>query len=375
MGKATPSASAIELGKSGYLVLENGVCFSGTFLGSTEQAGEVVFNTSHSGYEEISTDPSYFNQILVMTAVQQGNYGSSRAMWESSKIHIQGMVCLEMQQSLRDCSWQNKLLENGVPILSEVDTRRLVLYLRELGTVWGAIVQAETVKAARQRSQNLIKKLLCEEKDWPFMVAVKKMQELKAKKIKGPRIAVIDFGVKNSIIKEISARASQIAIFPPRAKAKDILKWKPDGVLLSNGPGDPMHVKEAVQTVRNLLTKVFIFGICMGHQILALALGGSTYKLKFGHRGSNHPVRDALLNSITVTSQNHGYAVKELSLPSDVKVTHTNLNDGTIEGFFSSVKKCIGIQFHPESSPGPKESSVLFDVFIKELKKFKNASL
>ena len=355
----------------GFLVLEDGAYFSGQFLGGVERAGEVVFNTSHSGYEEMATDPSYFHQILVMTSVHQGNYGASDLNWESDKIHIQGLVCLDMQQTSRDSFWKDKLTAYRVPVLSGVDTRRLVLYLRERGTVWGAVVHGNKLREAEEKAKRLMTALRSEEKDWPFMVATPEIRKITGEKPRGPRVAIVDFGVKQSIIQQVLQRSSAVCVFPPRTSARNILKWQPDGVLLSNGPGDPMDVQQSVQTVKSLLGKVFVFGICMGHQILALALGGSTYKLKFGHRGGNHPVRDHLSGVISVTSQNHGYAVKSGSLPSSVKITHTNLNDETIEGFFSSQEKCMGIQFHPESSPGPREASVLFDTFIKELKKSK----
>ena len=357
--------------QSGFLILESGACFSGQFLGGVERAGEVVFNTSHSGYEEMATDPSYFHQILVMTAVHQGNYGASDLSWESDKIHIQGLVCLDMQQTSRDSFWKDKLVAYGIPILSGVDTRRLVLYLREQGTVWGAVVRGSNSGESKEKAKHLITAIRSGEKDWPFIVATPEIRKMTGEKPRGPRVAIMDFGVKKSIIQQVLQRTSTVCVFPPRTSAQDILKWQPDGVLLSNGPGDPIDVKQSVQVVKNLMGKTFIFGICMGHQILALALGGSTYKLKFGHRGGNHPVRDHQLGTISVTSQNHGYAVKNGSLPSSVKITHTNLNDDTVEGFFSSQKKCMGIQFHPESSPGPREASVLFDTFIKELKKSK----
>ena len=355
--------------ESGFLVLETGQVFSGQFLGGMENAGEVVFNTSHSGYEEMATDPSYFNQILVMAAPMQGNYGGNDIFWESSRIHIKALICMEIQSSQRDSHWRDKLISYGIPILSEVDTRSLILYLREAGTLWGAVVRGVDGRKAQHRAAHCIVAANKMEKDWPFMVAEKKAKEIKGNKVKGPRVAVMDFGCKQNSINELIKRCSHICIFPPRASSAEILKWKPSGLLLSNGPGNPANVKQAVETVQNLLGELFIFGICMGHQILSLALGAKTYKLKFGHRGSNHPVKDKLLKKIYVTSQNHGYAVERDSLPPSIQVTHTNLNDGTLEGFFSKKDRCLGIQFHPESHPGPHEAVNLFDFFIKELKK------
>ena len=353
----------------GFLVLETGETFKGLFLGGTQRAGELVFNTSHSGYEEMATDPSYFNQILVMTAPMQGNYGADNQVWESKRIHIQGLICLEMQNSDRDSQWMDKLISYGVPILSGVDTRSLVLQLRTTGTVWSAVVCTSDSSSAKKHASHLILSGKKMEKDWPFIVADKNIQEIKGKNKKGPRVAVMDFGCKENIVRELLTRTSCVCVYPPRTSPAEILKWNPAALLLSNGPGDPSEVKKSVQTIKKLLGKVFIFGICMGHQLLALALGGRTYKLKFGHRGSNHPVEDKLLKKVYVTSQNHGYAVEAKSLPDFLQITHTNLNDGTVEGFFSSKVRCLGIQFHPESHPGPHDASELFDFFIKQVKK------
>ena len=353
----------------GCLVLETGELFKGFFLGGENKAGEVVFNTSHSGYEEMASDPSYFNQILVMTAPQQGNYGVDDTVWESDHIHIQGLVCVEMQNSARDSQWGKKLVSYGVPVLSGVDTRSLVLHLRQCGSVWGALVRTDSPRTALKTGRQLIKDKCALPADWPFIIAPNTVQNIKGQNPKGPRIAVLNFGVKSSIIQQLLKFSRQVRVFPPRARAEDILKYRPSGVLLSNGPGDPQHVQEAVQTVKKLLNRVFVFGICMGHQILALALGGRTYKLKFGHRGGNHPVRDNRTGGIFVTSQNHGYAVEETSLPSHAKITYINLNDGTVEGFYSKEKQCMGVQFHPESGPGPHEAQTLFNVFVKEISK------
>ena len=361
--------------EDGFLVLGTGEVFRGKFLGGKECAGEVVFNTSHSGYEEMATDPSYFNQILVMTAPMQGNYGENDDFWESSRIHIQAFVCMEIQSSLRDSHWKNKLISHGVPILSGVDTRSLTLCLRKRGTVWGAVVRESDWQKAQRRASHFIVAGQRMEKDWPFMVTGKKPKEIRGDKIKGPRVAVMDFGYKQNIVRELIKRCSAVYIVPPRIAAEEIIKWKPSGLLLSNGPGDPAKVKQAVETVHYLLGRFFIFGICMGHQLLSLALGAKTYRLKFGHRGSNHPVRDELLKKIYVTSQNHGYAVERESLPDHVAITHTNLNDGTVEGFFSQKDRCLGIQFHPESHPGPHEAVSLFDFFIKQLAKTKKVSV
>ena len=350
-----------------YLVLETGEAFSGRHLGGTDQAGEVVFNTSHSGYEEVATDPSYFSQIMVMTAPHQGNYGESDDFWESDRMWIQGFVCVKMQNSKRDCSWLQKLTTHSVPVLEEVDTRSLVLTLRKQGSVYGAIVQEEDVQEAQKKAQELIQKQKGLEKDWPYLISNSKVEVFEGEKSQGPRVAVLDFGCKKNILRELKTRCSSVALFPPRTPSQEIIDWNPQGVLLSNGPGDPQHVQKALKTVQELMGKYFMFGICMGCQILALALGGRTRKLKFGHRGVNHPVKDTLNDCIYITTQNHGYVVVEGSLPSDVKVTHVNLNDQTIQGFYSKEKKILAVQFHPENHPGPEDSLSLFDQFISYL--------
>ncbi|WP_374001368.1 glutamine-hydrolyzing carbamoyl-phosphate synthase small subunit [Bdellovibrio bacteriovorus] len=351
----------------GYLVLESGEIYTGEWQGGTDRAGEVVFNTSHSGYEEIATDPSYFSQIVVLTAPMQGNYGVEDDVWESRQLWIDGFICLEIQDSERDQAWKRRLTDNGIPLLTEIDTRALALRLRQGGTPWGALVQAQDQAAAIAKAQALIAQKKTLDKDWVYIASRKEPEVRRGDNMVGPRVAVLDFGSKENILRELQHRCSEIKIFNSRTSVQDILAYNPDGIMLTNGPGDPADVKVAIGTVRELLGVKPIFGICMGHQILGLALGAKTYKLKFGHRGSNHPIRDTVLNQIYVTSQNHGYAVEESTLPSDVKVTHVNLNDGTVAGFYSEKRKCLGIQYHPESCPGPHEASGLFSYFIERM--------
>lgn len=353
----------------GFLVLESGECYEGQFRGGNARAGEVVFNTSHSGFEEIATDPSYYGQIMVMTAPMQGNYGVDRASWESKKMWIDGFISLEIQESERDSSWRRQLAEAGIPILTDLDTREIVLRLREGGTPWGAIVRADTEAQAIELANPLIQAKKKEDLDWVYATSRKEVETRKGSKVGGPRIAIIDFGSKENIMRELAARASEIAIFPSRTSAAEIRKWNPDGVMLTNGPGNPGDVQVAVDTVRDLIGWKPMFGICMGNQIMALALGAKTYKLKFGHRGSNHPVRDELLNSVYVTSQNHGYSVDAETLPADARVTHVNLNDGSVAGFECSDRMCFSVQYHPESHPGPHEAVRLFDYFADRMKK------
>lgn len=348
----------------GFLVLESGEVYEGLWHGGQARAGEVVFNTSHAGYEEIATDPSYRSQIMVMTAPMQGNYGVSREAWESSKMWIEGFVSLEIQRSSRDSSWKDQLAAAGIPILSDLDTRKIVLRLRELGTPWGALVQADDAAQATEIAKKLIREKQSEDLDWVHDVTRKQIEIRNGLITNGPRVAILDYGVKENTIRELVARSSEVAIFPSRAPERAILDWNPTGILLSNGPGNPADVKEATETVRSLIGQKPIFGICMGNQILARALGAQTYKLKFGHRGGNHPVRDLLLNEIYVTSQNHGYCVDERTLPKEARVTHVNLNDNTVEGIEVASKKCFSVQYHPESHPGPHEASKLFDYFL-----------
>lgn len=349
-------------------MLETGQVFSGRHWGGGEKAGEVVFNTAHSGYEEMATDPSYFSQIVVMTAPHQGNYAENSAYWESENIWIEGFVCLKIQNSSRDARWKNKLIRHNVPVLDGVDTRLLTLTLRNHGSIYGAIVESDSEAVAQKRAQVLIQKSKSMEKDWPYLISADKAVLHKGE-CKGPRAAVLDFGCKNNILKELLKRCSEVKVFPSRTLPEEITAWKPDGLLLSNGPGNPADVQSAVDTVRSLIGRYFMFGICMGCQILALALGGQTRKLKFGHRGVNHPVKDLLNNQIYITSQNHGYVVVEGSLPSSVQVTHINLNDQTIQGFFSKSQKILAVQFHPENHPGPEDSLFLFDSFIQHCAK------
>jgi len=355
--------------EKGFLVLESGELYEGIWRGGESRAGEVVFNTSHSGYEEIATDPSYYSQIMVMTAPMQGNYGVDRATWESRQMWIEGFVSLEMQVSRRDSSWRDQLHATGIPILTGLDTRRIVLRLRDFGTPWGALVRADDAEQAKLLAAELIEKKKSQigASDWVHAVSRREIEVRAGHVANGPRVAVLDYGCKENTLRELQAQCSEVAIFPSRAPERVIRDWNPSGLMLSNGPGDPSQVQDAVETVRALIGWKPLFGICMGNQILSLALGAKTYKLKFGHRGGNHPVKDHLVDEIYVTSQNHGYAVDEKSLPADVRVSHVNLNDKTVEGIECRARKCFSVQYHPESHPGPRDARKLFDYFLSGL--------
>ena len=358
-----------QVARPGCLVLETGEIFPGYLLCGAPQAGEVVFNTSHSGYEEIATDPSYFSQILVMTAPMQGNYGADDGVWESDKIWIKGFVSLEIQSDAGERSWREKLAASHVPLLTQVDTRKLVLRLREKGVVWGALVGLSENSLSFGR--DLIRETKKQPKDWTYIVSEKAPKIFKGEKKKGPEIALIDFGYKKNILRELLKKSSFVKLFPCHSTPEEVKKWNPDGIVLSNGPGDPKDVTSGALLVGSLIGSRPIFGICMGHQVLGLAAGGKTHKLKFGHRGGNHPIKDQMLNCIYMAAHNHGYAVSEDSLPPDVKVSHKNLNDGSVAGIYSEERNFFGVQFHPESHPGPHESTALFDVFFKKVEDYK----
>lgn len=357
--------------KQGLLVLESGEVFPGLWQGGAENFGEVVFNTSHFGYEEMATDPSYFSQILVATTSHLGNYGVDSQWWESQNVWIKGFVCLEIQNSARDRKWLDLLVQREVPILSAVHTRELVLRLRSGGVCRGALLkknEGEKLDHTLARAKELYAKMDQLSSDWTSEVSRKSSEVIEGLKSTGPRVAVLDFGCKRNILRELERRCSEIKVFPSRTDASEILKWDPDGILLSNGPGDPELVEGVIPTIQELIGNKFIFGICMGHQLLARAIGAKTFKLKFGHRGANHPIKDLITNQIYMTSQNHGYAVSRESLPAGVLVSHINLNDQTVSGIFDRERRFLGVQFHPENCPGPKEGEILFDYFVEQLK-------
>jgi len=354
------------------LALEDGKIFKGQSFGARgERCGEVVFNTSMCGYQEILTDPSYKGQIVAMTYPLIGNYGVNKEDVESVKIFLEGFVvkeCSKIASNWRlDMPLGEYLKENQILGIEGVDTRALTLHIREAGAM-KAVLSTEDldekslVKKARG-SLGLVGIDLVKE-----VSSRKKYIWSKAKK-SAWRVAVLDCGVKYNILRELMRHNCEVVVVPADTAAGAILKLKPDGVLLSNGPGDPAAVKYVIQTTRDLIGKLPIFGICLGHQMLGLALGGETYKLKFGHHGANHPVKDLKSGKIAITVQNHGFCVDVNSLnKKEIEITHLNLNDHTLEGMRHKKLPVFSVQFHPEASAGPHDANYLFGEFIKLMK-------
>ena len=348
------------------LLLADGRIFEGKSFGyQGETTGEVCFNTGMTGYQEILTDPSYCKQIVTMTSPHIGNYGINEEDIESENIQVAGFVIKE--ETMTPSNWRSTqslgeyLKKNKIVGIKEIDTRSLTRHIRDKGAMNGIISSNDL------DTQSLEKKL----KEFPDMNGLDLAKDVTTqKKYKWPgkgryKVAVIDFGIKKNILRLLSDAGCELTVFPASIKAEDILSFEPDGVFLSNGPGDPLAVTYGIETVKKLLGKVPLFGICLGHQILALALGASTFKLKFGHRGINHPVRNNEKNTVEITSQNHGFAVDLDSLPPNVISTHINLNDNTSGGIRCTDIPAFSVQYHPESSPGPHDSRYLFNQFIE----------
>jgi carbamoyl-phosphate synthase small subunit len=331
---------------------------------------ELVFNTSMTGYQEILTDPSYAGQMVCFTAAHIGNTGANAEDLESQTIHAEGLILAHYAPKPSNHRSQETLEEflkkNGKIGIHGVDTRRLTLALRDLGVAPGMILP----EAMRERIPELKKEIQAkkyESFDWIKSVTTSKPYEFPASRAGGKsrfRVVAYDFGIKGQLLRDLASRGCDLTIVPADFPAEEVEKRKPDGVFLSNGPGDPALATYAVKNVKALLGKVPIFGVCMGHQILSLAMGGKTYKLKFGHRGGNQPVKHLEPGTVEISSHNHGYAVDPASLPASVKLTHVNLNDGCCEGIAVPSLHAFSVQYHPESSPGPHDSSYLFDRFI-----------
>jgi carbamoyl-phosphate synthase small subunit len=375
------------------LALEDGTWYRGVAAGASGEArGEVVFNTSMTGYQEVLTDPSYAGQIVTMTAPHIGNYGVSADDAESQTPQVAGFVMREVSPLASnwraDGTLRDYLVRHHIVAIADIDTRALTRVLRSAGVMrgiiaTGAVDPAELVEKARaipkMEGADLVKDVTCASPfEWreraasagqtaadEFGIAPEKRASRRL------RVAAYDFGVKYNILRRLDAYGCDVHVFPANASPSDLKAVDPDGIFLSNGPGDPAALPYAINNVRELVntSDVPMFGICLGHQILGLAVGGDTFKLKFGHRGANHPVKELESGKVEITSQNHGFAVNPDSLPADVTVTHLNLYDGTVEGFRHTTKPIFSVQYHPEASPGPHDADYLFRQFLESMEK------
>lgn len=363
--------------EKGYLLLEDGTNFEGTLFGAAgTPVGEVVFNTGMTGYQETLTDPSYYGQIVVMTYPLIGNYGFNEQDGQSTSPMVKGFIIREGCDSFSNWrgseSLEDYFFRQGLTGLMDVDTRALTRHLRTRGTVRGKIIAGTTQEhsAGMELLAREIKEITqFSNRNAVFHVSTPTPYIIHPHLY---QVAVLDFGIKKHILESMTERNMVLHVFPATTPADEIMAINPDGLFLSNGPGDPEELTEVVVQVRSMLGKLPIFGICLGHQILAHALGGKTKKMKFGHRGSNHPVKDLENNRVRITSQNHGYEVVEDSLDKDkILVTHLNVNDGTVEGIRHAELPLFSVQYHPEASPGPGDSAYLFDRFNNMMKDFK----
>lgn len=347
-----------------YLVLEDGTYYTGFKLGAdTLTQGEIVFNTAMTGYQETLSDPSYTGQIITFTYPLIGNYGINRDDFESLIPTLKGVVVKEACQAPSNFRAQKTLndvlKEFDIPGISGVDTRSITKKIREHGVLKAAFVDNETeIETTIQNLKTI---------EFP-------RNEVPTVSTKTPyvstgfdlRVVLVDFGKKQNIVRELNARGCEVTVVPYETTAEEIIKMSPDGVMLSNGPGDPADVQVAVDMIKGIIGKIPFFGICLGHQLFALSQGATSFKMKFGHRGANHPVKDLSTGKIALTSQNHGYAIDADSLKeTDLEVTHIALNDGTIEGLRHKFEPAFSVQYHPEACPGPTDSNYLFDQFIE----------
>jgi len=374
------------------LALEDGRLFRGKAFGAiTERVGEVVFNTSLTGYQEIFTDPSYAGQIVVLTNPHIGNYGTSPSDAESAQPYIEGLVVREfspVSSNWRSTEVADEYLErSGVPVIAEIDTRAVVRHLRANGVMRGVISTAVEDTDALVAKARAHKKM--DGTDLASVVTTKEAygwDESEARNQTGDKLLPVadanaaaeqmhvvayDFGIKQNILRMLARENCRVTVVPAKTSAEDVLAMQPDGVFFSNGPGDPEPLKYAIENVRALQGKTPMFGICLGHQIFGLALGGKTYKLKFGHHGGNHPIKNLETGKVEITAQNHNFNVDPKSLPDDVAVTHVNLNDNTLAGLKHKSDPMFSVQYHPEASPGPHDSHYLFKDFRKMMEEFK----
>ncbi|CAG9460623.1 unnamed protein product [Pedinophyceae sp. YPF-701] len=373
------------------LVLSDGSVFKGRSFGAKGTAvGEVVFNTSITGYQEIMTDPSYAGQFVCFTHPHIGNVGINEDDEESTKCHLGGVIVRDNSPIVSNYratkSLPEYLEEQGVLGIADVDTRALTRVVRNYGCLNGVITtdlsksDEELVAMAKEFDivgKDLIATVTTDKvydwnngtiEEWEFSPAA-----AKAREDDQLHIVAYDFGIKRNILRRLASYNCRITVVPASFKADDVLAMNPDGIFFSNGPGDPSAVPYAVEECAKLLGKKPAFGICMGHQVMGQAMGGKTFKLKFGHHGGNHPIRNEMGKTIEISAQNHNFAVDPETLPADVKVTHVNLNDGTCAGMFCEAKQAVSIQYHPEASPGPHDSDVCFDLFVKMVRDAKKA--
>ena len=364
------------------LALEDGTWFRGVAVGAEgEASGEVVFNTGMTGYQEVLTDPSYSGQIVTMTCPEIGNYGVSGDDVESRGPQVAGFIIRD--ESPIASNWRSAgtlrdyLVANRIVAIGDIDTRALTRKLRSGGVLRGVIATGDGLDPAAlieranaiptMQGSDLVKGVTSDRVfDWPheepdaFGLAVERRAGRRL------RVAAYDFGMKWNILRRLSAHGCDVRVYPASTPASDLLATSPDGVFLSNGPGDPAPLTYAIDNAKTLVaSNVPVFGICLGHQILGHAMGGQTFKLKFGHRGANHPVKQLSTQKVEITSQNHGFAVDPATLPDDVEVTHVNLYDGTVEGLRHRTRPVFSVQYHPEASPGPHDADYLFDDFLR----------
>ena len=355
----------------GVVVLEDGRAWRGEAIGRPGTAfGEIVFNTAMSGYQEVLTDPSYAGQIVVMTAAHVGNYGVRGVESESDRVHVAGFLARDFPErwsgSAGEESLADYLARAGVLGMHGFDTRALVRHIRSEGAM-RAGVSTEIDDAAE-----LLRRVRASPpmvgSDLALSVSLAGTAVFDAPR---PRftVAAVDYGMKRNIVRLLNAAGCRVAVFPATAPAERVLDADPDGIFLSNGPGDPAALAGPIAAIEKLIGRKPIFGICLGHQLLGLALGARTFKLKFGHRGANHPVADLATGAVAITSQNHGFAVDAETLPAEVEATHRNLNDGTLEGFRHRTLPILAAQFHPEAAPGPHDANVLFDSFLRAMER------